>query len=68
VDEAVDGVRVKKMENDDNNPVLEKIDSEPALPRQSARRRKPPDCYGFKCRLNLDGGDCADLCFPASPP
>ena len=45
VDEAVDDVRCE-VENDED-PVPEKTDSEPALPRRSTRRRKAPDRYGF---------------------
>jgi len=45
--EEADGVR-GEGENDESS-VPEDIvsNSEPALPRQSTRRRKPPDRYGF---------------------
>jgi len=45
-DEA-DGVRGEGQNDESSVPEVIVSDTEPALPRRSTRRRKPPDRYGF---------------------
>jgi len=45
--DETDGVRFEKENDESSVPEDIASDSEPALPRRSTRRRKPPDRYGF---------------------
>ena len=45
--DETDGVRCEKENDESSVPEDIASDSEPALPRWSTRRRKPPDRYGF---------------------